>query len=324
MMISRPSVKNIVTLFLLAALCALAIASANAQVLRPRTLVEGEMIRLGDLFAALPAEAADRAVAPAPAPGRTTQFDSTALAQVARDNALAWSPQTRFDRVVVQRASRPITAEEIENRVLAALQADGLPDDMKIELLNRRLSLDAATGPGSAFEIQSLSYDKRDGGFVATLAVDAGADATMPVEVRGVVFRTARVPVLARPLRHGQVIGPDDIAWKDTRASAVDPNLALDPDAIFGKTPRTSLRAGEPLRRAELMAPVVVAKGDLVTMVLTAPQMMLTAQGRAAENGADGQVIKVENTRSKTTVEAIVIGPNRVAVHLPSLAALTK
>jgi flagella basal body P-ring formation protein FlgA len=226
--------------------------------------------------------------------------------------------------VLVQRASRPITAEDIETQIHAALKADGLPADMKIELLNRRLSLDAATGAGPAFDVQSLSYDKRDGTFVATLAVDAGAGVTMPVDVRGVTFRTARVPVLSRPFRHGKVIGPDDIAWKDMRAGSVDPSFVLDLDAILGKTPRTSLRAGEPLRRAELMAPVVVARGDLVTMVLIAPQMMLTAQGRATENGADGQVIKVENTRSKMAVEAVVIGPNRVAVHLTSLAALTK
>jgi len=323
-MMSRPLVKNIVTAALLAGLLALAITSANAQVLRPRTMVDGEMVRLGDLFSALPDETADRAVAPAPAPGRTTLFDAAALAQIARDNGLAWSVQSRFDRVMVQRASRPIAAEEIENRIRAALKADGMPEDMSIELLNRRLSIDAATGPGPAFDIQSLSYDKRDGAFVATLAVNAGVDMTTPVDVRGIAFRTTRVPVLARPLRHGQVIGDDDIAWKDLRAGTLDSNLVVELDAILGKTPRNSLRAGEPLRRAELMAPVVVAKGNLVTMVLTAPQMMLTAQGRAAENGADGQVIKVENTRSKMTVEAVVVGPNRVAVHLSSLAALTK
>jgi flagella basal body P-ring formation protein FlgA len=323
-MLSRSVMKNIVSLLLLAGLCVLAAASANAQVLRPRTLVEGEMIRLGDLFAALPADAADRPVAPAPAPGRTTLFDAAALVQVARDNALAWAPQTRFDRVLVQRASRPVTAEEIESRIDAALRADGLAEDMKIELLNRRLSLDAATGPGAAFEIQSLNYDRRDGAVVATLALNSGADATTPVEIRGVVYRTARVPVLSRPLRHGQVIGEEDIAWKDMRAGTVDTNIAIDLDAVVGKTPRTALRAGEPLRRTELMAPVVVAKGELVTMMLAAPQMMLTAQGRATENGANGQVIKVENTRSKMAVEAVVIGPNRVAVHLPSLAALTK
>jgi len=303
---------------------ALAGSAADAQILRPRALIDAEMIHLGDLFGALPAEAAGRIVAPAPAPGRTALFDAASLVSIARDNGLAWTPQTRFDRAVVQRASRPVGAEEIEARILTALKADGLEDGMQIELTNRRLSLDAATGPGPAFEIQSLNYDKRDGIFVAVLAVNMGTDSTSPVEVRGNAFRTARVPVLSRPLRHGQVISDDDIAWKEMRAGALDPNTMLDPEAIVGKTPRTSVRAGEILRRAELMAPIVIPRGELVTMVLNTPQMTLTAQGRATENGADGQTIKVENTRSKTTVEAVVVGPNRVTVQLPSLAALIK
>jgi flagella basal body P-ring formation protein FlgA len=130
--------------------------------------------------------------------------------------------------------------------------------------------------------------------------------------------------VLSRPFRHGQVISSDDITFKEQRAGSLDPNLMLDVDAIAGKTPRTSVRAGDPLRRADLIAPVVVAKGELVTMVLHTPQMTLTAQGRATENGADGQTIRVENTRSKTAIEATVIGPNRVSVHVPSLAAVAK
>jgi flagella basal body P-ring formation protein FlgA len=314
---------------LIASLLALVIvalggSTADAQILRPRALVDSETIRLGDLFGALPAEAAARVIAPAPAPGRTTLFDASALVSVARENGLAWSPQSRFDRAVVQRASRTIQAEEIEARILAALKADGLEDGMQIELTNRRLSLDVATGAGAPFEVQSVNYDKRDGIFVATLALNMGADVAVPVEVRGTAFRTAKVPVLSRPFRHGQVIGDDDIAWKDLRAGTLDPNIMLDPEAIVGKTPRSAVRSGEVLRRADLMAPVVIAKGDLVTMVLTAPQMTLTAQGRATENGADGQTIKVENTRSKTLVEAVVVGPNRVAVHLQSLAALNK
>src|SRR6185369_5285853 len=118
----------------------------------------------------------------------------------------------------------------------------------------------AATGPGASFEIQTLNYDKRDGAFVATIAVNAGADITTPVEVRGLAVRTTRVPVLARALRNGQVIGADDIAWKDVRAAAIDPNFVTELDGILGKTPRSSLRQDEPLRRSELMAPLVVAR----------------------------------------------------------------
>jgi flagella basal body P-ring formation protein FlgA len=299
-------------------------ATADAQVLRPRAMVDGDVVRLGDIFAALPADAAERAIAPAPSPGRTTLFDAATLVQLARENGLNWAPQTRFDRAVVQRASRTVDAEDIEAGILAALKSEGLEDGMQIDLLNRRLALHAATGDGRPFEIRGVRYDRREKSFVASLMVDGGSDGATPVEVRGTVFRTARVPVLARAMRNGQVIGEDDIVWKDVREGSVDPNLALEPEAMIGKTPRTSVRPGEMLRRNELMAPIVIAKGELVTMVVSTPMMTLTAQGKATESGAEGQPIKVENTRSRTVVEGVVAGPNRVLITRPGLAALAK
>ena len=302
----------------------LAGATAEAQMLRPRSTVDGDVVRLGDLFASLPAATAERAVAPAPAPGRTTLFDAAALVQLARENGLNWTPQSRFDRAMVQRASRTVDAEDIEAGILAALRAEGLEDGMQIDLLNKKLALHAATGDGRPFEIRGVRYDRRDKSFVASLGVDGGAEGVVPVEVRGTVFRTMRVPVLSRGMRNGQVIGDDDILWKDVREGAFDANIVADAEALIGKTPRTSVRPGEMLRRTELMAPIVVAKGELVTMVVSTPMMTLTAQGKATENGTEGQAIKIENTRSKTVVEGVVAGPNRVIVTRPGLAALGK
>jgi len=66
-----------------------------------------------------------------------------------------------------------------------------------------------------------------------------------------------------------------------------------------------------------LQQPQVVTKGSLVTMVLQQKSMTLTAQGKALEAGSDGQVIRVVNTMSNRTVEAVVIGPNQVSVSKP-------
>ena len=52
-------------------------------------------------------------------------------------------------------------------------------------------------------------------------------------------------------------------------------------------------------------------------MVLQQKSMTLTAQGKALEAGTDGQVIRVVNTMSNRTVEAVVIGPNQVSVSKP-------
>ena len=75
-----------------------------------------------------------------------------------------------------------------------------------------------------------------------------------------------------------------------------------------------SPRAGRPVRLGELRAPVLVARNSLVTIHLQSRWMRLTVQGRALEDGAIGQVIRVKNTKSNTVLHAEVAGPSVVAV----------
>jgi flagella basal body P-ring formation protein FlgA len=50
---------------------------------------------------------------------------------------------------------------------------------------------------------------------------------------------------------------------------------------------------------------------------------MLTVRGKAADGGAEGDVINVLNEQSKRTVQAVVVAPGRVVISTssPRLAA---
>ena len=82
------------------------------------------------------------------------------------------------------------------------------------------------------------------------------------------------------------------------------------------QTPRRPVRANEPVKLADLQAPVVVAKGATVTMIVEAPGLQLTAVGRALGNAGVGDVVQVMNAQTRTTVEGVVEGPGRVRVTL--------
>jgi flagella basal body P-ring formation protein FlgA len=49
--------------------------------------------------------------------------------------------------------------------------------------------------------------------------------------------------------------------------------------------------------------------------------MRLTAQGKALEDGGMGAAIRIANTKSARTIEAVVAGPNLVAVAAPAQLA---
>jgi flagella basal body P-ring formation protein FlgA len=69
-----------------------------------------------------------------------------------------------------------------------------------------------------------------------------------------------------------------------------------------------------PIQTSAIQRPILVAKGSLVTIILRTPKMTLTAQGKALDNGADGDTVRITNSQSKKVIEAEVTGTARVAV----------
>ena len=124
------------------------------------------------------------------------------------------------------------------------------------------------------------------------------------------------MPVLARSIRRGETIRARDLDFVKQRRKSIGRNTIIDISQIVGKTPRRYLQTGKPMRMTDLRMPILVAKGKLVTLILKNQHIQITAQGRALEDGAKGDVVRVANTRSRQTVQGVVVGPNLVAMQL--------
>lgn len=287
--------------------------AAADPVLRPNTVIEGTVIHLGDLFADAGVRA-DDVVAPAPPPGTRTIFNAAWLSATAREHQIAWQPASTFDQATVERATRTIAADAIAARLLDEIAVRQSIDGAEIQLDNPALRFTVAAEAPDNIGVEGFTIDARSGRFstfVVTPAGDANGDRQ---RVSGRLIRMADLPVPNRPIAPGEIIGPRDIETMRLRAERVGADVVVDLREIVGKTPRRPLRAHEPLRMADIQAPVIVHKGDLVTIVLQTPTMQLTAQGKAGEDGGMGATIHVANTKSNRIIDAKVIGPNIVAV----------
>ncbi len=129
------------------------------------------------------------------------------------------------------------------------------------------------------------------------------------------------VAVPVRRLRAGEVIGSADIAWVSLPLARVGDGVAIDAEELIGMSPRRTLTADQPVRRSDLRLPIVVHRGDGIAMVLEAPGLQVTARGRALEDGAMGETIRVVNVDSNRTIDALVTGPNTVSVMSPGAMA---
>lgn len=296
--------------------------SAHADaLLRPNVVVDGEVLKLGDLFDNVGAKA-DVAIARAPAPGKRATLDADWLQRVARINGLDWRPQNVFEQAVVERAGVTVTRDQIAAELLVALAGQGVGGDCQVELANRETQIVVPVGVELKIGVRDVYYDERYKRFTATVEVPANSPSATRLRVTGRVFQTIDIPVLNRQVTRGDVITAQDITWIKMREDAVRRDAAIDPSQIVGMTPRQSVRGGQMVSTSELQKPIAVARGALVTMVLKYGAMSLSTQGHAVEQGSVGDLIRVINSHSNLTVEGRIEGQNVVSISMNGAQAL--
>jgi len=121
-----------------------------------------------------------------------------------------------------------------------------------------------------------------------------------------------RIVVPARDIARGEVIADSDLTTIQISGGAMMAGVVTSRDALAGMQARRVLRAGEALRADDVRRPVVVAKGQTVTMLFSAPGVELTAMGRAMSEGGVGDMVTVQNPASFRMVTATVTAPGTV------------
>lgn len=305
----------------LAASVVAAAAPAPAQSLRTDLVaIEGEFVRLSDLFDGV---SNDKAVLRAPAPGRRVSIEVTQLVDIARANGVAWRPQTRFDRVLIERAGRTLDLNDILPTLRKALQAEGVRATDEIDLGSRSVTVSLPLDAPTDVEVRQMQFDRAQNRFTATIVAGGAHQGAQRLTLHGRVHATARVPVLRRAVNAGEIIRSGDVEFAHIRGDGGRRDVIADPQRLIGLAARVRLREREPVRESDVRAPTLVARNASVTIVLQAGNLQLSAQGRAIEDGARGDTIRVLNVQSNRTIEATVVGTDMVSVQLMRpLAAL--
>jgi len=128
---------------------------------------------------------------------------------------------------------------------------------------------------------------------------------------------TVRVVVPSHDIARGDVISEADLTYTTVDGSALMSGVPTKMDEIVGQQARRVLSAGQPFRDADLRHPVVVNKGQTVTMQFSAPGVELTAMGRAMTEGGVGDTVTIQNPISYRMIAGIVIAPGTVRATGP-------
>ena len=110
----------------------------------------------------------------------------------------------------------------------------------------------------------------------------------------------ADMVVAARTIPARSVIAPEDLAMQEGEAVGA----VTDPAQLIGQEALVALYAGRPIRLADVGPPAVVERNAVIPLIYQSGGLTISTEGRAMDRASPGDLIRVMNLSSRTTVTA--------------------
>lgn len=290
--------------------------------LNPIVEVDGEFIRLSDIFENIDRKK-DRAVLRAPKAGEESTLGAVWLWKLAKAYRIDWQPSSKFDVAVASRRSNVVSTDQISSAVRDALFRETGEDDLvQLYLDDANIAIHLPMNAEPSLRLDRFRFDAASNRFSAVLIAPATGRTLEKRPVTGRVQRMAEVAVPVRRLSKGHVVRKRDLEIVRYRADKLGQNVVADGSLVVGMAVRRTLPAGKPIRAGDVHPPILIKKGQRVTVVYNAANMLLTTQGRAMQDGAADEMIRVQNLKSLVVIDGVVAGSNRVEVRPVGAVAL--
>jgi flagella basal body P-ring formation protein FlgA len=121
-----------------------------------------------------------------------------------------------------------------------------------------------------------------------------------------------RIVVPSHDVPRGATLGDSDLEYQSVAAADYRAGTVTSMNELDGMETRRLLRAGEAVRTDDVRHPILVTKGQTVTMTFAAPGITLSATGRAMTEGGMGETVTIQNPVSFRQITGIVTGPGAV------------
>lgn len=311
------------TLATISALLALALPAQAADdalvspTLRASITVTSDVVRVGDLID----NAGSATLIPvyrSPDLGTTGALPVAQVLSVLRAKQVIGVMTGDIREVQVTRLARTLANKDLENAVASALERRfGLGDAANITVTFDRGIADMRLDASNTGLLQAVAtrYDARSGRFDIAFEINNDSNPA-PTKLRftGTAIETVDVAVLTRDIDRTEMLKSSDVAQERRPRSEVTGEAATR-DRAVGMQLRRPMRAGTPIRVADIAKPEFVQRDQSVTVIYQVPGIYLTTRGKAIESGAEGDTVSVLNLQTKRTLTGVVTGRGQVTVQ---------
>lgn len=156
--------------------------------------------------------------------------------------------------------------------------------------------------------INEFWIDPKNGQFIANVATNYGDIQ----RVWGIAILSVPIPVVNRRIQPDEILAPSDIEMIDMPWARVHSFAITDYEELVGMQVRRMLSPGRPVHHQSVIEPIIIARGEKVTIELQYGALKLTAAGKAISDAHLGQEVRVVNLSSNKTIVAIAKGDGLV------------
>lgn len=290
--------------------------AGDRPVLRSEVHTLSDIVTVGDFFTGA-GEHADVPLFRSPDLGTSGTVPADLVVKRARAAGLLAAQMDGLRSVVVHRRAEVFDDERLKPMIQAALagrDAGVLPADLAITFYNVPGTIEADPAADDPIRVERVLWSRTDGRFSVNLSV-AGAGGRLPVTVTGHAMEMIEVAVLQQPMRRGALLRQEDVTSIRMPRAKIPARALTDLTDVIGLAARSGLRANMPLARSDFAKPILISRGEKVTITYEIAGMKLTTRGKAMDDGAKGDLIDVMNPQSRRIIPAMVASRGQVVAQ---------
>ena len=283
--------------------------------LRSSVVVHSDLVTIGDLFEGA-GTIASKAIFRAPDLGKSGTVSASKVIAAAKAAGLYDADAGGLMQVNVAHEGHEVDQDELSKMIIdAAMRQSPIADgsELQIQLDQAFEPRIADAGSRTPARLSSLNYSAATGRFEAVVLIDLGTSVDRQ-RIRGTATEMVRTLSTTRLINKGEVMTADDFAVQLQPRKALGTIRPPDPSQIIGLAARRPINPGQTIALADFAQPVLVTRGETVTLIYEVPGLVLTSRGQAVDSGSRGEQVSILNQQSKRVVHGVVIGPGRVQV----------
>jgi flagellar basal body P-ring formation protein FlgA len=151
------------------------------------------------------------------------------------------------------------------------------------------------------------------GALALIVRIDERVVKNIPLNVE--VEALTDVVVATRAMERGMIVEKGDVALLKRDMATVPAKTCRNLNDALGKRVRVGIRGNSPVRCDYLERLPIIKSGQMVTIVAENDKFRITTTGRAKGNGAEGEMVSVQNLNTQKEMPAMVVDAGTVRVE---------